>query len=1004
MRGSKHMHYFKRTLLSGKRYRDILLLLFLGVSFIEVTNAQEPGFRNISVLDGLPSARVFQVKAGADGAMWFATDNGVANFDGNQFRSYGEEEGLTEPSVFALTHDNRGREWFATYSGELFYHEGDSIKPCKNNDVIQDYAKNLNIICLSVHEDTVWLSFTRESPIKVYGDGNLEVLDIKSDNRLFTLYRIEPPHSEAIYGRISGPDADSVLLVLGDAQGHFSKDRIKLDGHPNGYRLSVIRVPNGDVLAANHQALFVRKSNGMTLEKHLGVSFAMASSACDAQGRVWIGTFDDGVFVLDPQQDYAVVDHFLDGQGITSVAFDREGGVWLSSYSSGVYYSPLPDIRYFFPGGPEAGGPFIRVLSHEEQIYTATENGQIYRLEQGIGKSEDFELYAESNNQNISDIASKGEHFYYQTFSKGLIEILESGEKKLAYNRAARYVRSIGDELYSISSHSSDNGIWMNKPGKEPIKVSRDVCRASDAHVDREKNIWLACGDGIQVITTEEHREVNRELIPIGRVKDIFLKNDSFYAATSSRGLAIIDRNTRDIVFLDKENGLTSNQVHSSFVSSKGELWVSTNRGLHLLRKRDKGFERVKVYTEMDGLFAGVINGFLEFKGNIWCCGDQGIWKIPLNGQHKNEIPPNISITASELVRDRAVEPSDFQQLRYHDNSLSFRFRGIAFRNGEEIRYRYRLLGLDSNYRYTNEQQVYYTGLASGSYTFEVEAANNDGVWSDTPATMSFVIPKPFWETWWFIALIVLLVAGLVYWLATVRNRNRNERNAMKLALIESEQKALSSQINPHFLYNSLNSAQFYINSNRSQEASDHLANFSLLMRKVLKNTSTSFVTIEEELSILKLYLELEQERFDHQFEFKFDIEPGLDLGQLKIPSMVLQPHVENAIWHGLMKSNRKDGLIWVVLETNRDNLIWRIIDNGIGRQASKEEFERRKKSGHQSSGVKLTKERMELLSRKTGHDYSLKIIDLTDEEGQPVGTEVNVVIPLINAVEADQN
>ena len=994
MRKLKDTRSIQRGLFQGRLVQQTLILFFLWLFTIGWAHAQEPGFRNISVLDGLPSARVFQVRAGADGTMWFATDNGVANFDGNTIHSYGEEEGLTESSVFALTHDNRNREWFATYTGELFFHEGDSLKAYKNNEVLKDYIRNGTIISLSVYEDTVWVSYNMFPPVKVYGDGELEVYDIEKDQGAYTIYQVKFPHSESIFGRLSGRDSDTVILARSDAQGNLSKEKIRVEGNGYGYPMSIQDMPNGDVLVTMHQVLLVKKRDGSCLEKNLGVSFSMASSAYDPHGRVWIGTFDDGVFVLDPKQNYAVVDHFLIGHTITSVTFDREGGAWLSSYSSGVFYSPLPDIRYFIPGGPEIGSPLIRILSHKNRIYTAAKNGDIYQLANKNGFAEYFELWVESE-QGIIDLSSDGHHFYIQSNLNELREIQETGEEQKIYQRKARYILADQDRIYSIASHSSDNGIWMKKPGKGPVMVSRDVCRARDVKIDREKNIWLACQDGIQILTLQGDREMKRDHIPVGRVKSLFIDKDTVYAATSSRGVAIIDRKTLGVDFLDKENGLRSNQVHSGFVSSDGALWVSTNIGLHRLRKQGRKFEQVKVYTEKDGLLAGVINGFTEADGQIWCLGDQGIWKIPLKGQHKNETPPLISITASELVRDRIFEASDLQQLRYQDNSLSFRFRGVAFRNGEEIRYRYRLIGLDSNYRYTKEQQVFYSGLASGAYTFEVQAANNDGVWSESPATIHFTIPQPWWETWWFFLITGVLSLLIVYWAATFRNRIRNQRNTMQPAMIESEQKALSSQINPHFLYNSLNSAQFYINSNKSDKASDHLANFSMLMRKVLQNTSNSFVSVKEELSILKLYLELEQERFENKFEFSFDVDEVLNQEKLQIPSMILQPHVENAIWHGLMKSEKRDGHIKISLKQKGNTLIWSIKDNGIGRAKAAEYNNEHRSATHVSSGLRLTRDRLELLSKKTKKNYKLEVIDLMTEDLQPAGTEIVIQIPV---------
>jgi LytS/YehU family sensor histidine kinase len=285
---------------------------------------------------------------------------------------------------------------------------------------------------------------------------------------------------------------------------------------------------------------------------------------------------------------------------------------------------------------------------------------------------------------------------------------------------------------------------------------------------------------------------------------------------------------------------------------------------------------------------------------------------------------------------------------------------------------------------------VSYYNLEPGNYTFHVKAANENGI-SSPEIAYSFTIRPPFWKTWWFRSLMALLVVALIFWFIKRRERSIREQNRMELQLSELRLQALQSQMNPHFIFNSLNSIQSFIVKNNPIEAARYLAKFSALMRKILDNSHHQFQPLDTIIETLQLYVELESFRFSQGFTYKFDITDDPAREEVMLPPMLLQPFVENAIIHGLMpKEGAKHLLVKVTVDN--DDLLCIIEDNGMGRQNAGA-----KKPGHISRGQQLTAGMVESLKTLRQIHASIEYVDLTNGAGQPAGTRVLIRIPTRN-------
>ncbi len=337
--------------------------------------------------------------------------------------------------------------------------------------------------------------------------------------------------------------------------------------------------------------------------------------------------------------------------------------------------------------------------------------------------------------------------------------------------------------------------------------------------------------------------------------------------------------------------------------------------------------------------------------------------------------------------------------LSYDLNNISFTFRGICFTNPEKVKYIFKLEGWDKSWSpETKDNAVQYSNLPAGKYTFKVRSCNNEGVWNLEPLIFKFNIDPPFWKRWWFILSLILFIIAMVIVafrlrINQVKKQQRREAK-QQVEIAKNELKALRAQMNPHFLFNSLNSIMNYIMNKNDDEAIFFLNKFARLMRLILNNSEKQQVTLSEEIDSLKLYLELEQMRFNNKFEYQIIVDAKIDAGYEEVPTMLIQPYVENAILHGLTPSKMNGNLI-IELRYQGDFMVCTIKDDGIGRKKSFE-MKQNQAREHKSMGMKIANDRLRLLNSINNSELSVKIDDLYDINGNAKGTSVNIFIPII--------
>jgi len=429
--------------------------------------------------------------------------------------------------------------------------------------------------------------------------------------------------------------------------------------------------------------------------------------------------------------------------------------------------------------------------------------------------------------------------------------------------------------------------------------------------------------------------------------------SESYIIFRSQNGIVVYDYNKRESFLFDNSNGLSSPD-NKSFLSANGYFFIGQG---------SSRFEYFKL-SNLDNYTANITPYLNTIREDTF------------------------------LVYTRTGFESDhFVRLPYFQNTLIFSFSAHEYLFPERVEYAYQLAPLEKKWHYTNyfNRNINYSKLSPGKYTFLLKSQMKGGNWKCTPVEYTILIVPAWWQTAWFKLLCTLLAVGLIIYLVQLRIRfvRKTERQAVihQKELIELEAKALRAQMNPHFIFNSLNSIKSLINKNENEKAAAYLTTFSKLIRILFQNSDKREISLYEELETCRLYTELEKMRFSKKVNFEFHIDESIDLKEIKVPALILQPFIENAIWHGLVPKEC-GGTVKVSVQKKNGGVDCKVEDNGIGRELS-QQYKTHYEASHQSRGIGLTGSRLELDKLMNNREDLLSITDKIDKEGKPAGTTV---------------
>jgi ligand-binding sensor domain-containing protein len=419
---------------------------------------------------------------------------------------------------------------------------------------------------------------------------------------------------------------------------------------------------------------------------------------------------------------------------------------------------------------------------------------------------------------------------------------------------------------------------------------------------------------------------------------------------------------------------------------NKGNIWFASAEGLnHYNFKTDK----VARISQIDGLATDdLIHGFCKLSENKIALGTNfGCQIVDLNQILKTKLVNKLQITV--VKKDGKILPHTNNKinLNYDFTELDFFFSALSFSEREKIIYRYKF-DTDTTWNYLGTNpKLSLVKLSPGKYNITVAVGDNLGNWQSKTLQIALTITPPFYKTFWFIGLVILLLLIIAYFISRYFINQEKIKGILKSNIKEAEMQTLRSQMNPHFMFNSLNSINSYIIQNKSNEASKYLSTFSKLMRSILDNSKHRTIPLDKEIKTLDWYLQLEAVRLEHKFTYTIHCSDEIDRETVQIPPLIIQPFVENAIWHGIQNKSSKGHIVIQIDIDEAEILKISITDDGIGRTASA--LLKKNQTTHKSYGIDITINRLQMLDPTN----SINIIDLYDDTNQSKGTQVLLTI-----------
>jgi signal transduction histidine kinase len=445
---------------------------------------------------------------------------------------------------------------------------------------------------------------------------------------------------------------------------------------------------------------------------------------------------------------------------------------------------------------------------------------------------------------------------------------------------------------------------------------------------------------------------------------------------------------------------------------SNHQLYVGTNNGVFVISAMEQPQMLVKNYGLAEGIVDLETNmnaSYVAKNGKFWFGTPSGLVSLTMEKIIKNKEQPQLSLK-SILINYQTNLFDNFSSnftsiskpirlnLAYNKNNITIEMDGISLSNYTKLSYQFFLEGQDENWTpLTPNSTITYSGLSAGDYRFFARAIDQNGNKSNL-ITIPITIRQAFYKTYWFISLVVLLISFGVYKLIKLRiererEKNENERLSYKAKLNSLEQKSLNASMNRHFIFNSLNSIQYFINTQDRKSANQFLTNFAQLIRKNLDSSEEgNMVTLVQEIERINLYLSLEQMRFNKRFVYSIDCPEEIDQEAIIIPAMMLQPFIENSIIHGILPNEEKEGRITVTFSIEQPStLVIQIDDNGVGIEHSmnsKVKYD----GDHKSQGMEITSKRIDLLKKISSNEFDLiGPVQLEDENRLINGTRVTL-------------
>lgn len=900
----------------------------------------------------------------------------------NQFEDYGLLAGIkegTKPGL--LRKDAGGNIWFITTKGIRYYNPVE--KKCYSKENNPKKLKILDtegaVFSFCIEKENIWLGYNLSRVLYRYNftDNSITGYPVKNIENSESLSK----NIDVKIDAITFTSEKKPLFVLpGEGIAFFD---------PADHSFEEILLDNKDIY-------------GLRGSPEL---FTAVTLYEDRDGNIWTGG-DKGLNIFSHRKPLfsfygtgnGEVSNTLPALNVNGMIQDKTSGdIYICYYfNTGGIIRLTKDLQYKKQYLYRLNG---KTDIQENQIWCLfqDDDGVIWAPNQGktilkldtrtdrLSLVNDTTLYG-----NINRILKDGKGNKWLCTWKNGLQKIESGTGRIStFIKPPAGSSQVPKNIFSLC-FDGDSTIWVGSNGSGFLKFDKRINQYTAQYLFDEKN-------SVSLRSNVIHRV-------------IAWNKDTLLLATPA-GLNFFNKRTGVFSALSAKDGLPGNIVTNIEVDKKRNIWLGCQGGFCKVNLNPL---RIIRYGRSDGIIQNNIDiaPFLRTADGLYLVPlIKGFFTFNPDLITTAQAPPQPVITGFKLF-DQYIKIDSFIsnrrsiRLSYRQNGITIEFSSLQYNAPDKYKYFYKLEGVDDNWVLSSpEQAVYYHQLNNGHYAFKVKCTNRDGLESETSIPLSIIITPPFWKTVWFRMLLLLAVAGILFYFYRRRKESEKEKlgakekemQLMKLNkdFATSQLTALRMQMNPHFIFNALNSIQQYVLQGNVTEANKYLSKFSKLQREILNCSNQSFISLEKEIELLNSYLQLEQLRFGKSFIYTIEINPEVDPSEIKIPPMILQPFVENAIWHGLMPL-QSERLLTIRFDLHSDDILLGIIrDNGIGRTASArlKQHNVLVTSQHESKGMLMVNQRLKLLEMQYEKPFEVSVKDMADDNGSPTGTEVSLKI-----------
>ncbi len=928
-----------------------LLIFSMIVCFI--TKGQELNSTHYTNNDGLPSNEVFGIAIDKKDYLWVCTDKGISKFDGSNFTTYTSIHGLKDNVFFNITHDYKDRIWLWSYNQQFNYIFGGKIYSYKYNHLLKQISKNLYLgASIEVgKDDKVFFSVNKEY-FSISKNGKIEYYDYLIFGGKFIIsYKNGVPKSEGVSS--------------------FDLSRLKFNNwfnpDPIGSRIKLYSINNTHYFIKGNELLIT------TAKSHKLKKFesSIESLCVDNKNSIWISLRGKDLLRYDDlDKTPKIILNKLSGQLIK----DNNGNIWFSSSYKGLFKFQNTFIEKFeFKDA--------NLLS----VMLPTKTNIILRSYNGC----QFDFFPTSKKVETINTTKfyDASHFLKKViFNHQKVEFYGGLHIPLIFKgdtlSAIRAIQKI-NENYLVATSEQYQILSIND--KSCTLYQTGVSKLKDIFYLNPTHVFIATIDGIYIQNTLSKKTVKiRDKIYANEHTQVIKKVDDYLLfGTKGKGVAVYSiTQNRVINHYNSQNSEMPNSINAIFVQGR-KIWIASNQGIFVYHFKSGKLTFENLLNKNNGLSSNDILGLFIENNTLYGLAENTLNCIQQSNYDLFNIPlPNSPEITSIKVFGKQQTLLNSIKTTYDKNDIEIAFNSSYLFDKNRISYYYRL-NKNTKWYKTNSNELRLDNLPPGKYNLQLFTSFDHGKLKSSIENIQVTVSEPFYRTSEFKILLIIVVLSVIFSVISFYFYLKSKKAKRRMQIVEYQQQALRAQVKPHFIFNALNSIQNFVLKSKINEASDFIEKFSSLTRSILETSEYEYTTLKDELNTTQHYLEIEKIRFSN-FDFNITLSDKIDAENTLVPSLILQPIVENAVWHGLQNKTKDEiGKIEISINMINADLSLIIEDNGVGREATL------KKSNHNSKGLSLLKARLDLLKLK---NVRFEFEDLY-ESGKPSGTRVIILL-----------